>query len=52
MTQPSLFLGIGKQESFIEDYYHDYISNSDDKKEETIVEIADGIYDLLYSIIG
>lgn len=52
MTQPSLFLGIGKQESFIEDYYHDYISNNEDKKEETIVEIADGIYDLLYSIIG
>lgn len=52
MTRPKSFLNIGKEESFIEDYYHDYISNQEDRKEETIVEIADGIYDLLYSIIG
>ena len=52
MTQPTTFFGAGKEESFIEDYYHDYISNQEDRKEETIVEIADGIYDLLYSIIG
>ena len=52
MTNPSIFLGFGKKESFIEDYYHDYISNHEDRKEETVVEIADGIYDLLYTIIG
>lgn len=56
MTQPKSFLDIGKEESFIEDYYHDYIENSEnateEEKEESIVEIADGIYDLLYSIIG
>lgn len=56
MTRPKSFLNIGKEESFIEDYYHDYIETSEnateEEKEETIVEIADGIYDLLYSIIG
>lgn len=52
MTSPDSFLDIAKPESFIEDYYHNYISNHEDRKEETIVEIADGIYDLLYSIIG
>lgn len=56
MTNPSIFLGVGKEESFIEDYYHDYIESAEaateEEKEESITEIADGIYDLLYSIIG
>ena len=56
MTHPSTFLGTSKKETFIEDYYHDYIENSEnateEEKEESIVEIADGIYDLLYTVIG
>lgn len=52
MTPPKSFLNIGRENSFIEDYYADYISNDPDKKEESIVEIVDGIYELLYTIIG
>lgn len=52
MTPPNTFLNIGRENSFIEDYYADYISNNPDKREESIVEIVDGIYELLYTVIG
>lgn len=52
MTPPNSFWKSAKDVSFIEDYYHDFISNKEERKEDTIVEIADGIYDLLYTIIG
>lgn len=52
MTQPSMFFGLFKDKSFIEDYYADYVSEDEIKHEESVTEIADGIYDLLYSIIG